>query len=54
MQLICGMGIQLALDNGFDDGKEVVIDLDSFKSQLAVVPFRANGRRLLGLKRLQC
>ncbi|SPO27060.1 uncharacterized protein UTRI_10691 [Ustilago trichophora] len=44
------LGIRLAVDNGGDYGEEMVVDLDCFNSQLAVVPFSVNGRRLLGLK----
>ncbi|SPO28739.1 uncharacterized protein UTRI_04617 [Ustilago trichophora] len=50
--LLDGMGIRLAIDNGGEYGEEVVVDLDSFRYQLAVVPFTSNGQRLLGLKTL--
>ncbi|SPO22285.1 uncharacterized protein UTRI_00963 [Ustilago trichophora] len=52
LELIGDMGISLAIDNGGDYGEEAVLDIESFACQLAVVPFAANGRQLLGLKKL--
>ncbi|SPO23113.1 uncharacterized protein UTRI_01791 [Ustilago trichophora] len=43
LDLIRDMGIRLAVDSGYDDGEELVIDLESFDLQLAVVPFSASG-----------
>ncbi|TKY89744.1 hypothetical protein EX895_001529 [Sporisorium graminicola] len=52
LDLIAGMGMRLTLDNGGEYGEELLVDFDCYQSQLAVVPFTANGHRLLGLKSL--